>query len=234
MLLDVAKETVEKFKEKFFKAGAFSADVAKVRIVAVGAKPDARVAADRNAVAEALLQMLGRDVVQLVKLRRRAAPHVGGLHGVAIVRLVPNFPVADVVVIAVCPPLVVVADDVLADHRPFRGVLGREDTVRLQRLGIFDRDAQTEERLAVNLHQLLDQAVGENKIVGCRVVGVGVKVAEQIRNIRIEVAAERTAHVVQTRVGDSRLLQVMKHRKVPAGKRRLSDTVHGLDGADRF
>ena len=64
-----------------------------------------------------------RGPVEFKKFFSRAVPHVGGFgrKAAAVIRLVPDLPVANVVVKSVCPAVDVVGDDMLADAGALQG-----------------------------------------------------------------------------------------------------------------
>ena len=97
-------------------------------------------------------------------------------------------------------------------------------------MGVFDGNAQAEEGFDAVFNQLAEQPVGKGEVIGGRVVGVGVKIAEQIRNVHIKSAAQPVAHVVQTGKGNACVAQVVKKGKILAVERCLSHAVHGFDG----
>ena len=109
------------------------------------------------------------------------------------------------------------------------------NAVRLDRHIVFDGHAETEEGFDLRVHERGDQAVGEGKIVGRRVFGIGVEIAEQVRDIDEASAAVRTCNVMQTGERDAGFGQIMEHGETACPvKRRLSDAVHGLDLPEIF
>ena len=70
--------------------------------------------------------MLVRYAVKLIKLLCRTAPAtlVRAVVGIKV-GLVPYLPIFDIHVIAVCPALCIMADDMLTHHRPFVKIFGR-------------------------------------------------------------------------------------------------------------
>ena len=105
----------------------------------------------------------------------------------------------------VSPALVIVLDDMLADDRPLLEVLRRKGVVLLDLM--LNARAETVEgpdpgRL-VDLHII----VGTGKIVGGRIVRIGVKVGENKVNVDGMVAAVRGAEgsIVVTGVGNAGL-----------------------------
>ena len=108
---------------------------------------------------EAALQVVRRDAVEFEELFARPLPHG------RVLRFVPDFPVSDVPAEAVRPALVVVADDMLADARPLREVLGRVDAVGLDLLEVLNGDSQTVEDLRAGFDDRLQVGVGEGEVV---------------------------------------------------------------------
>lgn len=79
---------------------------------------------------KARLEVLGGNLVKLEVLLRRPAP--GPLLRAVVrveVRLVPNLPIADVIAVAVCPALIVMPDDMLADRCPLVKIRRRQGVV---------------------------------------------------------------------------------------------------------
>ena len=203
---------------------------ADARIVAAAA-----VGADLE-VRELRLQVRRSDAVELDVLRERCPEHrVAFVLGV-VLRLVPDLPVGDLHLEAVGPALGVVPDHVLADSRPLRVVLGRQGVHGrvAARDEVLDRHAEAEERLHVVLRERLQEGVRVGEAVALRVVFVGVEVREDHRDVHEQAAAEPAAHVVEARVGDAGLLEVVEHRVVRqlADERRLADAVDGLHRPD--
>ena len=124
----------------------------------------------------------------------------------------------------------------LADARPLFEVLRREDAVCLADAAgvVLNGDAQTEIRLDAVLDERREVEIGEGEVVACGIVLVRVKVAENVRDVNPEVATEHSAHVVETRVGDARLLEMAEHREIgrlaPLQQRPLA---RGMDGLHR-
>ena len=98
----------------------------------------------------------------------------------------------------------------LADARPFVIVLRRVDPIGFDLVGVFNGHAQAIVGLDTCLDQLLYKQVGEGEVIACGVVDVRIKIAENIGDIHILAAAEGTAHVVETGVGNARLGEVVK------------------------
>ena len=153
-----------------------------------------------------------------------------------VLRFVPDFPIGDLHLEPVRPALGVVADHVLADARPLREILGRVDVHRrvATRHEVLDRHAEAEERLGAVRVERLQERVRVGETVALRVVLVGVEVREEIRYINIETATEPAADVVQPRIRDSRLLEVVHHRPVAqrTDHRRLPYAVNALHRPD--
>ena len=171
--------------------------------------------------------MGGRHVIETVVFLGRAVPHL------SVVRLVPDFPMADRIAESVRPSLGVVTDDMLANACPFVVVLGREDKVGLDTDGILDRDTETEIGLNARLDQTRDQYVGEVEIVAGGIVDVRIEIAEDVGNIHVFTAAEASAHVVQTGVRDARLGEIVEMRGACGGyDGRLTAAVHRLHRFD--
>jgi hypothetical protein len=121
---------------------------------------------------------------------------------VAVFGLIPDFPIVNVEVEAVRPTLVVMADDMLTNSRPLSVILGRVDAICLDMGLILNRDSQSEIRLHTVFYEALNQFIGKCKIVGRRIVFIGIKVSENIGNIDIAVAAKCSSYVMKTRIGN--------------------------------
>ena len=153
-----------------------------------------------------------------------------------VVRLVPDLPVRDLPLVAVGPAFGVVADHVLADARPLREVLRREDAVRLadRPRVVLDRHAEAEVRLHVVVHEGLEIQVRVREVVALRIVLVRVEVAEDVGDVHPQVLAEHAADVVQAHVRHARLLQVAEHGEIrPEEQRPLPGGMYRLDGTRR-
>ena len=187
-------------------------------------------------VGEPALQVLRRNLVKVEVFVERPPPVeiAEGLDALVVdvvVRLVPNFPVGDRVPEAVRPALRVMRDHVLADSRPLPVVLRWEDAVGLDAAGVLDCHAEAEIRLNAVLDERLHQQVGKGEVVVGGVVLVRVEVAEEVRNVHENVLPEGAADIVEPRVRNPGLLEVMEHREVVESENwTLSDPV---DGADR-
>ena len=109
-------------------------------------------AADLNCIAENGFQMLCGNLVHGVKFFLRSVPHL--VFGIiaAVIRLVPDFPILDIVFKSVCPALIIVLYDMLADARPLRIVLRRKDAIGLDIVVILDGFTKAEDRGAIRLH----------------------------------------------------------------------------------
>ena len=81
------------------------------------------------------------------------------------VRLVPDLPVLYAVFEAVCPALVVMPYDMLADPCPLAEVGRRVDPVRAYFLIILDCNAEAVYRLRARRHHLLYQQVCEREVI---------------------------------------------------------------------
>ena len=94
---------------------------------------------------------------------------------------------------------------------------------------VLDGNTQTEIGLAVIIDEVLQQVIGEGKIVGGGVVLVRVKIPENVGDIHVQIGAERTAHIVEAGVGDIGFLQVGEEGNVCADYRGRTHSVHRLD-----
>ena len=122
----------------------------------------------------------------------------------------------------------------LADPRPFCGVLWRLDAVAADFGVVLYCHAEAEERLDAALDKLPDEDVREGEIVVCGVVLVGVEVAEEVRYIDEDVAAVGPAGVMEAGERDAGLGEVAEHPPVARGpdQWRLPDAVYRLHRPD--
>ena len=142
-------------------------------------------------VREAGFEVLGGNFIEVEELLRSAAPcaPVGAAFGVKV-RLVPDFPIPDVVMIAVCPALVVVTDDVLADFCPFVKIR-RRNGVMLTNL-MLDFLSQTVEGFGSCFQRDRDVFVCTGKIIGCGIVDIRLKAGKDCADINREFPAVPT------------------------------------------
>ena len=175
--------------------------------------------------------MLGSDGVEVEIFLHRALPHGIVLDVGHVVRFVPDLPILNTVIKAVCPSLVIVHYNVLADSRPFMKILGRDDVVGLDKVVVFDGYAQAVVGHNSAIYHARQKHVGKGEIVGCRVVFVCVEIGENVGNINVVRAAEASAGIVKATVGYVRRL----HFAVPIGGvvarhgNHIVSSVHGLD-----
>ena len=82
------------------------------------------------------------------------------------------------------------------------------------------------------LDQGVNQAIRKGKIVGIRVGGVGGKIGEDMMNIHPTTGVAAHTDIVETGIGDARLLQVVQivHKSAVVG--RLAHAVYRLNRAD--
>lgn len=147
-VLEEALEEIEKILAPRRDSAGPLTETVGGRVLEDSVEAAGRVAPDLYLISEALLQVLRGDVVELVILLRRAGPHLVFVsRRLVSVRLVPDLPVLYAVFEAVCPAFIVVPYDVLTDPRPLVVVGRRVDPVRAYLLIIFDRDAETVDRL---------------------------------------------------------------------------------------
>ena len=160
---------------------------------------------------EAGFQMLCGDLVKRKVLLRRSAPRplVGAVRSGVKIRLVPDLPVTDAVPETVCPALVVMADDMLADLRPLPVILGRVDMVLFDL--VLDLLPQPVKGLGPRLQRHRNIFVGAGKIVGRRILHVSVKIRKHGADIHAVLPA----------------VVIAERRIVVAGKRNVCGTVSG-------
>ena len=155
---------------------------------------------------ETSFQMVGGDPVQLEILLFRTLPHmIIGQVGV-IFRLVPDLPAKDIQMQAIGPAFIVMADDMLADHRPLFEILGRIDMADGDIQVIFNGDTQPVNDLHAHLVESCQQPIGVGKVIAGRVIGICVEIGEHIGDIHKPCAAVHTTHIVKPGEGNTGLL----------------------------
>ena len=137
-------------------------------------------------VGETAFEVLYGNLEEIVEFLRGTGP-TARIHLPLVVvpfqvGLVPDLPVLDVVLEAVGPAFIVMADDVLADLRPLLVVLGRIDSILLQGL-VLDTLAQAVEHLHACILDALDIPISQRKVVGLGLVRVLGKVREDDGNV---------------------------------------------------
>ena len=205
---DIFEKAIQKFKEELGKLGCLSADIPQVGILIIGIEAAVSISANLDAVTKDRLQMSSRRVIQLVELLRCSLPHGRGFLCIAIIGLVPNFPVTNRILKSIRPTVDIMGHHMLADHRPFLKILRGIEAVRFEHMIIFDGHTQTEKGLTTMLHKLLDDAICKGKIIGCGIVGIRIEITEEIRNVHIQTSPHPPAYIVQTGVGDTCILQI--------------------------
>ena len=117
---------------------------------------------------ETTLKMLYSNLKEIIELLRRTCPatriHLPFVIIPLKVRLIPDLPVADVPMVAVCPSLVIMTDDVLCYHRPLLIILWRVNVILLKRL-ILNALTKTIENLHACILNTFHISVGQNEIV---------------------------------------------------------------------
>ena len=197
-----------------------------------GIEPDRRITADFD-LRKFRLQQLGGHIIQFQILFPRSGPH----HAppVGTFRLIPDFPVLDIVLKAVRPAFGVVTDHARADLRPFFRVFRRVHTVRLPPDFVLNGHAETVIRLHFGIHQTGDQRVRPGKVVRRRIVRVRIEIRKDIGNINKLSAAETAAHVVQAGIGNPCFRQIVeKFVTAPADDGGLTDRMDRLHFAGDF
>ena len=119
-------------------------------------------------VREALVQMIRRGLIELEEISVRTVP--GRRHVLlpasvleAQVRLIPDLPVLDIILEAVCPSFGVVTDDMLAYPGPFLIVLRRNHAIFLA--PFLDGLSQTVEHLGSGCLDVGQKHVGQFKVI---------------------------------------------------------------------
>jgi hypothetical protein len=146
--------------------------------------------------------VVGHHIIKLKELGLGAAPAalVGSIVGVKV-GLVPDFPILYVIVKAVGPALGIVADNMLADYRPFFKVLWGQGAQLGN--GMLYSGGKMIVYLGAYRVDNLKIMVGIGKYVGCRVLGVGIEITEYTMHVYTEFSAVGIggAGVVQTGIG---------------------------------
>ena len=126
-------------------------------------------------------------------------------HGRAVLRLVPDFPITDVVVKTVRPAVVVVPDETKADFRPFRGILGRMHEALLR--SVLDTLAQSVNDLRAGLPDRSHIPICEREVVARRLRRVGIEIGEDgvdVHHVRIgpvTIVQPGDGHIERTKSG---------------------------------
>ena len=190
------------------------------------------ISADLDLVAKDGFQVLCGNLVHRIKLFLRAVPHLVFGIVASVIRLVPDLPILNTVFVAVCPALVIVPDNMLADARPLRIVLRRKDAIGLDIVVILDGFAEAEDRGAICFHQGRNENIREGEIIGCGIGFVRMKITEHVMDIHEAIATVNAANVMQTGIGDRGLREIMEKHIAHAEHRGLTNRVHSADLAN--
>ena len=136
--------------------------------------------------------MFGGNIIQSIIFFIRAAPH----HLLLNFGLVPDLPIADIVVIAIRPAFGIMTNDMFANSRPFFIVRGREGAIRLDIGLIFNGNAKTIIWFHPCINQCRDQMIGENKIIVLRVGFICRKISEYVGHVNKATSAKYPANIV--------------------------------------
>ncbi|OPZ85089.1 MAG: hypothetical protein BWY76_01563 [bacterium ADurb.Bin429] len=200
-------------------------DAAHVEELAIEVIADAgrRIAADLH-VGHLLFNEGGGDAIEVEIAVEGIIPHLR-----AHVRLVPDFPVADIVVETIRPALVVVADDVDANLCPFGEILRREGMVLAR--GMLDAGAQPVDDGRARIENGLQVVIGGTEVVAGRVSRVGVEVGKDLRDIHL--AGVRPVRIMQPAAGHAQLDETVGdiHQRTVA-EWRVVHAMQRADGAD--
>ena len=181
---------------------------------------------------EALFQMECGDTIKFIELCRSTAPAELVVGVIVIkIRLVPNFPVFDVPMIAVCPSFVVVADDMLTDDRPLVKVLWRQSSVFLAVM--LNAVAEAVENPGSCFQDGLQIFVGNGKIVRVFIIRVRVEIRKNTNDVNAVLTAVFLAvgSIVVARkrnTGTAVIVAVVD----AAFRRTVVDGMHALDFSD--
>ena len=89
------------------------------------------------------------------------------------------------------------ADDAFADSCPFFEIRRRRGPVCLDYIEIFDGNAKAVENPAAGVDQIPQINIGKGEVVGSRIVRIGVKIAEDVRNVDQDIASVGAAGVMR-------------------------------------
>ena len=199
--------------------------------------PRKRRTADLH-VRETGFQMRRCDLVKFIIFRSSTAPAalVRGIVFIQI-RLVPDFPVLNIMMVTIRPTLIVVGNDVFADHRPLFEVRRRKCVILFRPM--FNGGAETVIRFRACVQCVLNKNIRQQKVVVRRIFRICIEIAENIGNIHAVRSAVGGAvgRIMVPGEGDTRRLVRIKISSaliVPRTDRPVIHGVHRLDHAHNF
>ena len=189
-------------------------------------------------IRETGFQMRRCDLVKFIKFCRSAAPaaFIRGIIRIQV-RLVPDFPVLNIMMVTIRPALIVVGNDVFADHRPLFEVRRRKCVILFRPM--FNGGAETVIRFRAGIQRVLNQNIRQQKIVVRRIFRICIEIAENVGNIHAVRSAVGGAvgRIMVPGEGDTRRLVCIKISSaliVPRTDRPVIHGVHRLDHAHNF
>ncbi len=97
------------------------------------------------------------------------------------VSLVPYLPIFYIPMETFIPTLIIVADDVFADSRPFLVIFWREDII-FNRV-VFDSLTESEENLCPRINNSFQIYIGELEVIRFRVILICIKIREDMIDV---------------------------------------------------
>ena len=194
----VCKKFMSEMDKPMLTLGACFGKTDAIGIIVAGTESAGSITSNLDRITKAGFQVIGRYLVQTEVFLLCTKPHSTTFVILPVIGFVPYLPVFNAVLESVSPTLVVVADNVLADPRPLVKILGRIDSVCLHTEIVLNSHAETEKWLYVVLYKRCYQPIGKGEIVGLGQSLVRIEIPKNVGNIDETVAAECTAHVVQT------------------------------------
>ena len=183
-------------------------------------------------------QMSRRDLEKFIKFCRGAAPAalVRGIIRIQV-RLVPDFPVLNVVLKSVRPTFIVVSNNVFANHRPLFEVWRRKRVVLFRPM--LNGGAETVIRFRACIQRVLNKNIRQQKVVVRRIFRICIEITENVGNIHAVRSAVGGAvgRIMVSGEGDTRCLVRIKISPAliaPRTDRPVIHSVHRLDHAHNF
>ena len=174
---------------------------------------------------ESCLDGFGGDHIKTEVIFGRTLPHIVLIQ----IGLVPDLPMPDVPMKAVCPAFVVVADDLDADARPLIHVR-RHIGVQLAHR-VLNGGPQTVDDLCAAVHNGLERRIGVLKDIIGRVGLICGKIRENLRNVHSRgMRILRVVHACIRETGG--LVGTAQVGQTAKGRGAVVHAVNRLDGAD--
>ena len=157
---------------------------------------------------------------------------------------VPYFPILDIKLKTVCPALIVMTDNMLADDCPFPEVLWGMDAVFFY--FVLDSVSESVKHLCVCQIAALNVLIGERKIIIFGISGICIEIGENIVNVdhMLLPVAVIEGRIVGSRIRNTRVFEfiqiVVEGMQGPVfnvfelNRRTVIYRVHRLDLTERF